>query len=250
MNSSTWKSILKGIKIGWAIPTLPDNIIKFQMHPLIRILRVLGGISTLYLLSIGLNKSLTTSNIYLVYVALFFNVLFTIYHVYIAYNSAKHIIKLWKDKKLEVRNSPLDRIASLAVKAIACLKGACDQAQPAGNILGLMVGTDAILTAANQDPIFTPFLASIVNKVLPPKEGTTSSVNELHKRIEEWTSLQEDIASTSQLSNKFNSLSSKEGFSKEDLDEFKKLLQENREKLVEESNSIKNKIVSLLNKNK
>lgn len=26
--------IWKGIKLGWNTPTLPDNVIKFQLHPL------------------------------------------------------------------------------------------------------------------------------------------------------------------------------------------------------------------------
>ena len=44
--------IKAGVKLGWNTPSLPKKFIDFQMNPLIRILRVLGGgISTIYLLS-------------------------------------------------------------------------------------------------------------------------------------------------------------------------------------------------------
>ena len=50
------KTILKrlfvGFNKGYKIPTLPENIIKIHNYPIIRIFRVLGGISTLSLYSI------------------------------------------------------------------------------------------------------------------------------------------------------------------------------------------------------
>lgn len=46
-----FQRLLIGGKLGWKTPTLPENVIRFQMNPLIRILRVLGGISTIFLLS-------------------------------------------------------------------------------------------------------------------------------------------------------------------------------------------------------
>ena len=36
-----------------------------------------------------------------------------------------YIVYLWKNKKLEVRNSPIDHIASLTLKLTTCIKGAC-----------------------------------------------------------------------------------------------------------------------------
>lgn len=46
-----WQRFLMVIKLGWSTPTLPDNVLLFQMHPLIRVLRVLGGISTVLVLT-------------------------------------------------------------------------------------------------------------------------------------------------------------------------------------------------------
>ena len=36
-----------------------------------------------------------------------------------------YIVYLWKNKKLEVRNSPIDHIASLTLKLATYIKGAC-----------------------------------------------------------------------------------------------------------------------------
>ena len=58
----------KGFKVGWNTPILPENVIKFQLHPIIRIFRVLGGISTLYLLS---NKALYYP-LYIIYITLLY----------------------------------------------------------------------------------------------------------------------------------------------------------------------------------
>jgi hypothetical protein len=74
--------ILYGGKIGWNRPTLPDNILKFQLHPLIRILRVLGGISTVLILT---KKSLLFSSFFSLYIFIInFNVLYLSYmYIYI-----------------------------------------------------------------------------------------------------------------------------------------------------------------------
>jgi hypothetical protein len=73
-----FKRFIIGLKVGWNTSTLPDNIFKFQLYPLVIILRILGGISTLYLLS---NKA-SQYSIYIFYFAFFFCLLFFIYHIY------------------------------------------------------------------------------------------------------------------------------------------------------------------------
>lgn len=44
------ESLLLGAKKAWLTPTLPEDMLKLQTHPLIRILRTLGGSSFLILL--------------------------------------------------------------------------------------------------------------------------------------------------------------------------------------------------------
>jgi hypothetical protein len=103
MNKKTlFQRIIIGVKLGWKTPTLPEKVIKFQAHPLIRVFRVLGGVSTLYLLS---NKA-SNYYIYMFYVAFFFCFLFFIYHVILSFFRVKHIYRILKSDKLDVRNSP------------------------------------------------------------------------------------------------------------------------------------------------
>ena len=99
------QSICIGLKKGWETPTLPDNILKLQLHPLIRIIRFLGGSSLLLILS----KKYLNYNIYVLYFCMFCVAIFTIYHFIITFYRIKHAIKLFKIKELDVRNSPIDR---------------------------------------------------------------------------------------------------------------------------------------------
>jgi hypothetical protein len=118
----------KGFKKAYDTPTLPYHILTFTMQPIIRIIRFLGGVSFLTILS----KSHLNYHISILFIAMFFAVIFTIYHFYLAYHRFKHIRFLLKSGAYEVRNSPLDRLAFLVAKTLGCLKGACEQAQPIG----------------------------------------------------------------------------------------------------------------------
>jgi len=130
-------SIFKGIKKGYQIPTLPNHILEFTNKPLIRIMRFISGVSFLTIL----NKSYLNYHISILFIAMFFAVIFTIYHFYLAYHRFKHIIFLLKSGAYEVRNYPLDRLAFLMANTIDCLKGVCEQTQPIGLGLGLMLRT-------------------------------------------------------------------------------------------------------------
>lgn len=102
-NNTTKKTIqqrlLIGAKLGWNTPTLPENIIKFQMNPLIRILRVLAGVITIFLLSI----KASSYSVFIFYLALF-AFLFFIYHIIILIIRYKHIYKTLNSDKLDVKN--------------------------------------------------------------------------------------------------------------------------------------------------
>ena len=78
-NKNIFKRFLIASKRAYSIPTLPDNILKIQSYPIIRILRFLGGTSLLMILS----KSYLNYHSYLLY--FFFALIFTIYHFIIAF---------------------------------------------------------------------------------------------------------------------------------------------------------------------
>lgn len=78
-----------------------------------------------------------------------------------SYYRIKHIYKVLKSDKLDIKNSPLDRLATLAARAILCAKGLCETAQPVALSLGLMLGADEVIKAGGRPAVFAPFLANI-----------------------------------------------------------------------------------------
>ncbi len=177
MNKKTKiQRVWTGIKLGWNTPTLPDNIIKFQLHPLIRILRVLGGISTVLILT---KKSLLFPSFFL-YIFLLLTFMFFIYYTYISYHRIIHMYKTLKSDKLDVKNSPIDRLSTIAVKVLWCIKGSCDQLPNLGLGLSLGAVTDQILENSGRKPIFMPFLGSMLNKVIG-----TDTVNNVYTQRKE-----------------------------------------------------------------
>jgi|SRR6267378_1303430 hypothetical protein len=93
-----------GVKLGLTTPTLPKEILDFQRKPLIRILRVVGGISCLSILG---HDHINLHGLML-YIALFFNLIFFIYHIYISIHRQRHICKILKSGELDIRESDLD----------------------------------------------------------------------------------------------------------------------------------------------
>jgi len=68
--------------------------------------------------------------------------------------------KVLKSDKLDVKNSPLDKLSTLAVKVLWCIKGSCEHLPH----LGLGAATDQILDNSGQKPIFMPLLGGILKK--------------------------------------------------------------------------------------
>jgi len=126
---------------------------------------VIGGISVLSILT----KQIERLNIYAIYVAVFISFIYGIYVLYITYKRIKHMSAVVKSKELEIRNSPLDKLASLGAKFIFCAKGACEQAAPVGIVLGVLGGIDMIIEGSGRDAIFLPYLGK---SLLPATEET------------------------------------------------------------------------------
>lgn len=155
--------LIVGIKKGILTPTLPDNISKFHNNPIIRIFRVLGGVGILLILTHRL-EYLFQGSLYLIALSVFtfLGILFGIYQIFLSFFRIKHMIKVLKSGDLDVRNSPLDRLASIAAKIIWCGKGFCDVAAPVGVVFGGMAGLDELRKAKGLEPIFIPKLAEII----------------------------------------------------------------------------------------
>jgi hypothetical protein len=104
---------LKGIKKGLITPTFSPKLLEFQRKPLIRLLRVIGGLSFLTLLGrgyylvvsqskVGIENTYITLGLF--YLSFLFATLFFIYHIYITYHRIKHIKLVLKSGELDIRN--------------------------------------------------------------------------------------------------------------------------------------------------
>jgi hypothetical protein len=243
--SKHWlKRIFIGFKKGYQTPTLPDHILKITNYPIIRILRFLGGLSFLLILS----KNYLNYPIIVLYLAMFIATIYTIYHFIISYFKIKHIIKILRSDELDIRNSPLDRLATLGARALLCFKGACDTtAQPVGLTLGLMLGADEIFKAGDIEPVFAPLLSGILKTVLPDSV-TKSSMKLINENISNITNNNIEMLNNDSLLEKFQSLNLKGDLSKDEFLEMRKLLIENQDQLKKENTVFKSKILELLDK--
>jgi hypothetical protein len=155
------KRIAKGIQKGWSIPTLPSTIANFHNHPITRIFRIIGGITIL----ITLGKiSLTINDIpnYILYPSNFISFLFFIYIAYaLAINILRliHVFKVLRTDELDVKNSPLDRLATLTARVLFCAKGLCYVGGVTGSAIGSGLALDAALVNTGNDSVFSPLFS-------------------------------------------------------------------------------------------
>jgi hypothetical protein len=113
-----------------------------------------------------------------------------IYIAVISFIKIGYIVYLWKNKKLEVRNSPINHIASLTFKLATCIKGAC---VAGATVLGLGFGAvatvlgfgaDKLLEEAGYPPFFKKAVGNQLSNILSGL-GYTGNAEylELQKRM-------------------------------------------------------------------
>ena len=162
MKNSRLNRFIYGVKQGFKLSLLPEPVNKFHNHPLTRIFRVLGGISFILLISkvyISISSSLLLiifplAVLQLTYI-LIISVIKFIYYIY-----------LLKTGKLVVKNSPIDRLATIGLNLVACVKGTCQYGIYGGAALGLGLSIDEILMNNGREPIFRNSLGNKLDNVL------------------------------------------------------------------------------------
>ena len=92
------KRLQIGLKKGWDTNTLPDHLMKLYTNPLIRIFRVLGGMSIIALLT----GKLYYLPPFVLYAVFGFAVVYALFMVYLTYHRIKHIIYILKSDKLDI----------------------------------------------------------------------------------------------------------------------------------------------------
>ena len=161
-----FQRFIYGLKLAWNLPSLPTSVDKFHNYPLIRIFRVIGGISIL------LSSPGWINNSYIKWIIFVLAMIQFIYIAVISFIKIGYIVYLWKNKKLEVRNSPINHIASLTFKLATCIKGAC---VAGATVLGLGFGAvatvlgfgaDKLLEEAGYPPFFKKAVGNQLSNIL------------------------------------------------------------------------------------
>ena len=163
-----------GIIKGFETPNLPMHIIKLQLHPLIRIFRVLSGISLLLILT----KKIYNFHEVFLYLAVFNSIMFFVYHLYISYYRIKHIKSIIKNKDLEIRNSPLDKFQTIFKLTINSLKTINNTTVGTDFTVALMYELDDILVEEGKSRYFVPAIKNKLNE-LQLKESIDSALKRL-----------------------------------------------------------------------
>ena len=116
-------SIYLGIAKGYSVPLLPFSLEKFYNNKFIRILRVIGGISFIIVVTKIYLYFPDNLHLFITIIAAIqitqIIIVFLIKCIYGLYT-----LKYRKDK-FEVRNSPLDKYASMIAKVLYCVKYGC-----------------------------------------------------------------------------------------------------------------------------
>lgn len=186
-----------GMKKGFALSLIPDNVLIIHNNPFVRILRVVSGICFLLWMSklyikLGIN----------LWVILFMAFIHLVYILILSIIKIKHLIYLWRNGYLEVKNSPLDRLATSGLKLVACAKGICVYGIGTGTALGLGLGMDELLLHKGRPPIFRDFLGGALDNTLtkfeienPNKDINiaSNSIKEIQYRLELLKTLRNDL---------------------------------------------------------
>nr|YP_009652979.1 hypothetical protein [Taiwanofungus camphoratus]QCG70017.1 hypothetical protein [Taiwanofungus camphoratus]UKQ56123.1 hypothetical protein [Taiwanofungus camphoratus]WRO45218.1 hypothetical protein [Taiwanofungus sp. YW-2023a] len=156
-------SIYLALKKGYSVPILPEKVDKIYNNIYIRILRFIGGLCLLlvltssYLLSPAYLHKLIIIIGAIQSVQMF--ILFIVKFIYGIYTL------IYKSKEFEVRNSPLNKFASHIGKIIYCAKVGCTVTGGAVTFLGGGAVYDEILVQAGRDRQFIPFMGSLYKSV-------------------------------------------------------------------------------------
>jgi hypothetical protein len=245
MKKNIFHRLFIGFKKGLLTPTLPDHIMVLQKNVFIRFIRVLGGISIILIVTHRL-EVLGSGLLYEVclYLCVFFSIIFNIYLMYVNYHRIKYMYKVFKSDKLDVCNSPFDRFATYASRLLWCSKGFCDIAAPVGITYGAMAGIDELRKLKGFEPIFLPFLSD----VLLPNNEAAKIYAEQRKLTAYLTQNKLENQSYLQELNIVDTLYENKYLSKEEATQWRSDIFRNNSMLNQNSNEIKSKILSNLEK--
>jgi hypothetical protein len=98
---------------------------------------------------------------------------------------------IYKKEIFEVRNSPLNRYASIVSKVLYCVKFGCTVSGAGAGFIGGGIAYDSLLEQSGRQKAFLPFMARAFNGVFG--EGPINNVSALIERKPEFTEEESSI---------------------------------------------------------
>ena len=222
-----FSSIKKGIIKAYSIPLLPENVSRVYNHIIIRILRVIGGLSVLLVLSKNYTVLLFPFN----WIVLLFAVIQIVQIIIISILKITYGIRkiINNPDEFEIRNSPLNHYASLLAKLGYCWRFGCTAVGGGVGVIAGGAAIDQVLQEAGKPKIFLPLMAKAYNSVT----GHTSIHNpegvydNYVTRIKNLSSAEERSKFIEQSLDKINKVDLSEyGLSESDTSDIKKAITE------------------------
>ena len=150
-------SIYLGFNRAYNIPTLPGKVQRYIDNVFIRIFRVIGGLSTFLVLThLYLELPNFLHLLCAVVASLHVTQVFIIYNIKIFYGI---YTIFFKREQFEVRNSPLNRYASIISQALYCLKFGCGATAVGASFISGGIAYDALLQESGRDRVFLPMMS-------------------------------------------------------------------------------------------
>jgi len=109
---------INGIVSGWNIPILPEKIVKFNRIKYVRIFRVIGALSTFYILS-GLGIK---SYLIIYYVSIALSLPYVIYRIFLVFFIIIQYISNINNGKYTFRDSSLDKLQTIFKFSMGLIK--------------------------------------------------------------------------------------------------------------------------------
>jgi hypothetical protein len=143
------RTLIYNIRLGVvkanSLRTLPERWDNFNNHIIIRIIRVIMGFITVIGL-ININHEVIIVKEYGSIIKII-SIINIIYIVSVSITRLIFIIKILYNKEYQVKNSPINRIATSAGQVWLCIKGVCVFVSSSGGVLGGLALYDSVLGA-------------------------------------------------------------------------------------------------------
>lgn len=186
-------SFYLGFMKAYNVPILPKKIESVYSNIYVRILRFIGGVCLLLILT---NKHLLLP-IYLHKVIIVVGaiqsvqilIVFIIKVIYGLYTL------LYKPKDFEVRNSPLNQYATHLARILYCAKWGCAITGSAAGTIAAGASFDLVLEAAGREKVFIPMVGSMYKSVFGelPRNQVVDAINNTKSDVKSDVSVSEMV---------------------------------------------------------